>query len=96
VTTIAAPDCPQDVDTIGPYTDLRWRLNGDPAANAKVKLDGDLDRFVVSGDFSMTANWTSDDLLQFDHSGTATGSYKADVLWDGSNPVLAGIDYAVS
>jgi len=85
-------DCPMRLTTDNTIANVSWRLIGDPLAQAVVLFDPSSGGFQVSGSFSMLADYDATGLISFHHSDPSNGGFKTLVLWDGSPPVVAGID----
>jgi hypothetical protein len=86
--------CPQSVYTLGTLANFRWRIEGDPAAGARVSFDGTQSLYRVAGSYSMTATYDETYPYQptFHRSNPSTGTYTADVFWDGEKPVFVSFE----
>ncbi len=81
-------DCPQGLPSQGFVGSVQWKLSGDPTASATVAFDAQRSLFSVTGAYSMTVSYTEAGAAK---SNTVSGSYLADLFWDGAKPVLVAI-----
>jgi hypothetical protein len=86
-------DCPQVLAAPIPEN-VHWALAGDPTAGASVTFDPQTGIFTVHGRFDMTATYTVSGYP--DSSASATTTYDALLLWDGSQLQLINIQGSFS
>lgn len=72
-------DCPQALLSIA--TNVRWRLIGDPLANATVSFDPSSGQFTVQGNFNMSVAYLFLGYPKTD--GSFTSKYVAYLFWNG-------------
>jgi hypothetical protein len=89
-TASITPDCPQgDYNPLDGISNVRWQLSGDPLAGAAVNFDGATSTFQVIGKFSMVMSY---DLTGAHYTHSSSGSYRADLFWDGGKLVLVAVN----
>jgi hypothetical protein len=96
-TSSAPAGCPQAALILGATNNFAWKLDSDPMAGATVSFDGDRSMFVVSGNYSMTANWTETypyDPNPHPRTKTSSGSYLGDLFWDGQKVVFVAFEHS--
>jgi hypothetical protein len=81
-------DCPQGVPSQGFVAGVQWRLTSNPLDAATVSFDAQRSLFSVTGSYAMAVTYTEAGASK---AASASGSYRADLFWDGSRPVLVSI-----
>jgi hypothetical protein len=80
-------DCPQALLSIA--TNVRWKLVGDPLANATVNFDPSTGQITVQGNFNMTVSYLFLGYPKTDSSFTS--KYVAYLFWNGQSVQLVTI-----
>lgn len=80
-------DCPQALLSIA--ANVRWKLIGDPLANATVNFDPSTGQFTVEGNFNMTVSYLFLGYPKKDSSFTS--KYVAYLFWNGQSLQLISI-----
>jgi hypothetical protein len=88
------PGCPQSVSTLTTPTNFQWHLDADPSAGAAVAWDGDQAEYRVSGSYSMTATYDETFPYEptFHRTESSSGTYVADLFWDGSKAAFVAFE----
>jgi hypothetical protein len=81
-------DCPQSLASQGFVGSVQWRLTADAVNGATLSFDAQRSMFSVTGAYAMAVTYTE---AGASRSTTVAGSYRADLYWDGSRPVLVSI-----
>lgn len=84
-------DCPQSAPSQFFVRDVSWRLLADPLSGAAVAFDSRRGVLVVTGTFAMTAAFVEGGDPR---AAQSSGPYRAELFWDGRQPVLVAINRA--
>lgn len=87
------PQCPQFVLALY-ASSFVWHADSDPMQGATVGWDGKRSVFTVNGTFAFSVDYTSSPPYSPSRQihDTSSGSYVADLYWDGSKAVFIGFE----